>query len=212
MRGKRVKILSDRWVCVMAAAMAALLLAACENSGGVNVMGDIGRPEGAPVASAATGNSAGLNPDGSPNLSKVMTINFADARWDEGRVPKGEQCSALGGKGATPMLSVNGVPKGTSELRVSYQATSGGKLTGRGDMGVLAYKANGAANMLVPSVAGESANVSGARIVTANKGGDKPGYLPPCTRGAAYSVTVQALSGSGQVLATKTVSLGKFSG
>ena len=195
---------------IIAAALA-LLLAACANSGGVNVMGEVGRPDGAPAASADAGSDsddgASKNPDGSPNLSKIMTISFADARWDEGRVPKGEQCSALGGKGATPALSVNGIPKGSVTLTASYQAASGDK-SKRGAMGVIGYKANGLSNMLLPSVPSETSSVSGAKVVSSSEGAS--GYLPPCRKGASYTVTVQALNGSGRVLATKTVSIGKL--
>lgn len=190
-------------------AAATLLLAACANSGGVNVMGEAGRPDGAPGAAdgGADGDAAGRNPDGSPNLSKIMTIAFADARWDEGRVPKGETCSALGGKGKTPALSVNGIPDGTATVTASFQATSGA-LSGRGEMGVIAYKANGLANMLLPSVAGETRDVSGARVKKAGLG--SAGYLPPCRKGAAYSVTIQALNSAGKALATKSKAIGKL--
>lgn len=136
-----------------------------------------------------------------------MTIAFADARWDEGRVPKGQQCSALGGKGATPALSVNGIPEGTARVTASYQAASG-ELSGRGDMGVISYKANGWNNMLLASVPGETSRISGARVAASAKGAK--GYLPPCRKGAEYTVTVQALNGSGRALATKTVSIGKL--
>ena len=186
-----------------------LLLAACENSGGVNLMGEIDRPEGAPVAGVSSGDDT-LNPDGSPNLSKIMSINFADARWDGGRIPAGEQCSALGGKGKTPMLSVNGVPEGTAELHVHYQSVNG-RLKGRGDMGVIAFKGNGAPNILLTSAAGETATPGGeGRVLRANAGGDKPGYLPPCERGKSYAVTVQAVNASGRALATQTVSIGRL--
>ncbi len=187
---------------------AGLLLAACENPGGVTLMGNIDRPEGAPVAGVSSDDGK-LNPDGSPNLSKIMSINFADARWDAGRVPAGEQCSALGGKGRTPMLSVNGVPEGTAELHVHFQSVNG-RLKNRGDMGVIAYKGNGAPNILLTSVAGETASLSGARVLRANAAGDAPGYLPPCERGKSYAVTVQAVNASGRALATQTKAMGRL--
>ena len=189
------------------AAALALVLAACASAGGVNVMGEIGRPDGAPAASADAADDSGAakNPDGSLNLSKIMTIAFADARWDEGRVPKGEECSALGGKGKTPALSVNGIPKGAATVTASFQAASGDK-SKRGAMGIIGYKANGLSNMLLPSVPGETSSVPGAKVVSSADGAS--GYLPPCRKGAAYTVTVQALNGSGSALATKTVSIG----
>ena len=192
---------------IAATAALALLLAGCANSGGVNVMGEVGRPAGAPPAESAGGDDAGKNPDGSPNLSKIMTIAFADARWDEGRVPKGEQCVALGGKGRTPALSVNGIPNGAVTVTASYQA-AGGENSGRGEMGVIAYQANGLPNMLLASVPGETKDVGAAKVISDAKGGT--GYMPPCRKGVSYTVTVQALGGSGQALATKSASIGKL--
>ncbi|MFN0264426.1 hypothetical protein ACKTEK_11165 [Tepidamorphus sp. 3E244] len=198
---------ANRIVSIAALLATSLLLAACENSGGVNVMGEIGRPDGAPGSASAGGEGGSKNPDGSPNLSKIMTIAFADARWDEEKIPKGEQCKALRGDGSTPALSVNGIPKGTSTVTASYQATSGDK-SKRGDMGVIGYKANGWTNMLLPSVPGETRSVPNATVVSPAPG--YAGYLPPCRKGVSYEVTVQALDSSGRALATKTVSIGKL--
>ena len=75
-------------------------------------------------------------------------------------------------------------------------------------MGVIGYKANGLENMLLSSVPGETGSVPNAKVVSSAKGSS--GYLPPCRKGAAYTVTVQALNGSGRALATKTVSIGKL--
>lgn len=145
-----------------------------------------------------------------------LTVAFADSAWTGDKVPTGQHCALQGGSGATPALTVSGIPDGTSQITVAfndetYQPMNDG---GHGVIGFDVAATGGEATL--PSVPGNSAELpSGAHVVTAARGtGDyaSPGYLPPCSggNGNTYSATLNALDSSGTVLASGKITLGKY--
>lgn len=183
-----------------------LVLAACANSsGGRNIMGD-----------ARTDGGADQSREGEAqyDLSKIMTVEFADGRWDHRRIPRGQQCSRHGGDGATPALSVNGIPEKTKTLTVAFNDTSEPSLAKNGGLGVVGYPWLGKNNQLLHSIPGETTAVSGgAFLVAGNRDeGKEKGYLPPCSggKGHVYTAVVSAVDSSGETLAQRRVVLGRY--
>ena len=145
-----------------------------------------------------------------------LTVAFADPAWDGKTVPVGQQCSLFGGTGATPALSLTGVPDGTSKITLAFNDETYTPM-GDGGHGVIGFDVTPTGGAVsLPSVPGESAELpAGASVVTKNRGTgdyDKPGYLPPCSggNGNLYSATVTALDASGATLATSKIELGKY--
>ena len=145
-----------------------------------------------------------------------LTVAFADSAWTGDKVPAGQHCALQGGTGATPALTVSGIPDGTRQITVAfndetYQPMNDG---GHGVIGFDVAATGGEATL--PSVPGNSAELpAGAHVVTAARGtGDyaSPGYLPPCSGGSGntYSATLNALDSSGTVLASGKITLGKY--
>jgi phosphatidylethanolamine-binding protein (PEBP) family uncharacterized protein len=183
-----------------------LVLAACaNNSGGRNIMGE-----------ARTDGDAEQSREGEAryDLSKIMTVEFADGRWDHRRIPRGQQCSRHGGKGATPALSVNGIPKKTKTITVAFNDEGTPELAKNGGLGVVGYPWLGKNNQLLHSVPGETRSISGgAFLVASNRDdGKEKGYLPPCSggKGHTYTAIVTAVDRSGETLAQRRVVLGRY--
>lgn len=190
------------------AAMAALtlVLAACaNNSGGRNIMGE-----------ARTDGGAEDSREGEAqyDLSKIMTVEFADGRWDHRRIPRGQQCSRHGGEGATPALSVNGIPEKTKTLTVAFNDTSEPELAKNGGLGVIGYPWLGKNNQLLHSVPGETTAISGGAFLVAGNRDDgrEKGYLPPCSggKGHVYAAVISAVDSGGETLAQRRVVLGRY--
>jgi phosphatidylethanolamine-binding protein (PEBP) family uncharacterized protein len=195
-----------RALAVAGVSALALGLAACaNNSGGSNIMGD-----------ARTAGDADRSREGEAqyDLSKIMTVEFADGRWDHRRVPSGQQCSRHGGKGATPALSVNGIPKGTKTITVAFNDESNPRLARNGGLGVVGYPWFGKNNQLLHSVPGETTVISGgAFLVASNRDpGKEKGYLPPCSggKGHTYVAIVTAVDRSGKTMAKRRIVLGSY--
>jgi len=135
--------------------------------------------------------------------------------WDGISVPDGQQCRLFGGDGATPEISVQGLPGGTAMLRVEFNDKSYAPLSENGGHGVIGFTVSGNAAVL-PSVPGMTAELpAGAEVLAAARsGGDyaSPGYLPPCSggRGNRYMADVIALDASGTELGRVPVELGRY--
>jgi hypothetical protein len=146
----------------------------------------------------------------------TLTVSFADPMWTGDKVPADQHCPLQGGHGATPALTVEGLPDGTTAVNVAfndetYQPMNDG---GHGVIGFDVTPAGGKASL--PSVPGNTADLpAGAHVVTASRAPGEyasPGYLPPCSggNGNTYSATVTAVDGSGKELASGKITLGKY--
>lgn len=136
--------------------------------------------------------------------------------WDGHKVPAGQQCALHGGKGATPPMTVSGIPSGAVWVIAYFNDKSYTPLSRNGGHGTIGFPVKGSTARL-PAVPGMTASLpGGARVIhPARSRGDyaSPGYLPPCSggRGNRYTVDLRAIDKAGKVLAeVKTVDIGKY--
>ena len=82
--------------------------------------------------------------------------------WDGVKVPEGQQCHLFGGNGATPEISVQGLPDGTAQIRLEFNDKSYAPLSENGGHGVIGFMVSGA-DAVLPSVPGSVMRASGNR-------------------------------------------------
>ncbi|MDR3426303.1 MULTISPECIES: hypothetical protein [Silvimonas] len=120
----------------------------------------------------------------------ALTLRFASPLWNGSSIPAGQQCSKLGGAGATPGLNVFDVPANASALLVEF-SEHGGANDG-GGMGRLIYTVpKGATSAQIPAIAAQGPVPAGVKSLGARDGSI---YAPPCSKGGRYVVTVKALA------------------
>jgi len=135
--------------------------------------------------------------------------------WDGVNVPSGQQCRLFDGNGATPMIILQGLPEGTTHMRVEFNDKSYAPLAENGGHGVIGFQVRGP-DAVLPSVPGMTAELpDGAEVLAAARSGGQyasPGYLPPCSggRGNRYMADVIALDAGGAELARVPVELGRY--
>lgn len=157
------------------------------------------------LALAAPGAAAG------PKLK----VSFADPKWDGKRIPEGMQCSQQGGVGpASPPLKVSDIPAGTVRLIVEFDDESYRPLSSDGGHGKFAFEVDGKSEVIFPAIPQgiTSGFPPGVSMVSNNRSGMGPGYLPPCSggRGNRYSVTIRALSAAKKQLAEGYLIMGTY--
>lgn len=144
----------------------------------------------------------------------AMTVTL-DAPWDGRKVPAGQQCSLFGGNGATPPMTVAGLPQGTVWVVVAFNDRDYRPLSRNGGHGTIGFPVKGASAKL-PAVPGMTDRLpGGARVVAAAKSTGRsasPGYLPPCSggRGNRYSADVSAVGADGKVIETVRIAIGRY--
>ncbi|UYV38538.1 hypothetical protein N4R57_05575 [Rhodobacteraceae bacterium D3-12] len=135
--------------------------------------------------------------------------------WTGKAVPKGQQCTLHGGKGATPPMKVTGLPAGTAAILVEYDDKSYSPLSRNGGHGSLIYPAKGSSATL-PSVPGLTNKLPhGVKVHKKARGTGKyasKGYLPPCSggKGNKYTATLKAIGANGKTLEKKTITIGRY--
>jgi len=135
--------------------------------------------------------------------------------WDGVNVPNGQQCRLFDGNGATPMIILQGLPEGTTQMRVEFNDKSYAPLAENGGHGVIGFQLSGP-DAVLPSVPGMTAYLpSGVEVLAAARSGGQyasAGYLPPCSggRGNRYMADVIALDANGAELARVPVELGRY--
>lgn len=144
----------------------------------------------------------------------AMTVALG-APWDGKIVPAGQQCRIDRGNGATPPMTVKGLPAGTVALVVAFNDRDYPPLSKNGGHGTIGFAVKGSSASL-PPVPGNSAEMpKGASVVARAKStGDyaSPGYLPPCSGGSGhrYFAVVSAVDAAGKPLEQVTVELGRY--
>jgi hypothetical protein len=133
-----------------------------------------------------------VNPD-----DKVpgMTATFADAGWDGITIPVNQVCKRFGGAGVTPRLALDGYHSGTQVILLAFNDETHEPMN-NGGHGIVGFRINGK-YATTGAMASEVNIISqGNFIVADNRGGEVPGYLPPCSggKGHVYSVTVMAVT------------------
>lgn len=150
-----------------------------------------------------------------PKDAAPLTVAFADASWTGTNIPKGQQCSKFSGKGATPALTISGVPEGAAEIIVEYNDESYAPLSYDGGHGKIGFLATTGTTQ-IPSVPGESGRMpEGGRVVANTRATGSyaaTGYLPPCSggKGNLYSADVKAVDANGAILAFGKITLGRY--
>ena len=133
--------------------------------------------------------AARANPEETPGAMGARLVD-----WDGKAVPSGQQCKKFGGQGATtPRIQVDGYHSGAQVILLAFNDESFEPMN-NGGHGVVGVRINGR-YATVGGVAAETALASQGNFVVANnRGGEVPGYLPPCSggQGHLYSVTVMA--------------------
>ncbi len=115
--------------------------------------------------------------------------------WGGTTVPDGQQCNQFGGQGSTPRLALDGYHTGTQVILLAFNDETYAPMN-NGGHGIVGFRINGR-YASTGSIPGETQpNSQGNLIVADNRGGQSPGYLPPCSggRGNLYSVTVMAVT------------------
>ena len=137
------------------------------------------------------------------------------APWDGVKVPDGQQCRLFDGNGATPAIILQGLPEGTTHIRVEFNDKSYAPLANNGGHGVIGFQVSGP-DAVLPSVPGMTDTLpEGAEVLAAARSTGRyasPGYLPPCSggRGNRYMADVIALDASGAELGRMPVELGRY--
>jgi len=135
--------------------------------------------------------------------------------WDGQLVPEGQQCALFGGNGATPEITLRGLPQATVQIRVEFNDKSYAPLADNGGHGVVGFAVN-APDAVLPSVPGMSADMpAGVSVLAAARTGGayaSAGYLPPCSggRGNRYMADIIALDRNGIELARQSIELGRY--
>lgn len=145
-----------------------------------------------------------------------LSVAFADSAWTGISIPARQQCRRFGGQGATPALTVSGVPKRAEAVVVSFNDESYAAMNGGGH-GVLRFAVGDQPTVTLPSVPGETdALPQGVTVVAPHRSvqwfGTAGAYGPPCSggKGNLYSADVQAVDGDGDVLAAGKIVLGRY--
>jgi hypothetical protein len=154
------------------------------------------------------------NPEETP---AGMGARLADVAWDGKVIPAGQQCRRFGGQGGVPRIAVDGYHSGAQVILLSFNDESSEQMASGGH-GVIGLRINGR-YATVGGVPGETSLANqGSFVVANNRGGEVPGYLPPCSggQGHLYSVTVMAVTwadtnpASYRVLNETRVELGRY--
>ena len=150
-----------------------------------------------------------------PEDAAQLNVAFADAAWNGNAIPSGQHCGLQGGQGATPAMTVEGVPETATEIIIEYNDESYAPLAYDGGHGKLAHIAT-AGTTSIPSVPGNSGDMpEGARIVASTRATGNysaTGYLPPCSggKGNLYSADVKAVDAEGKIVAFGKITLGRY--
>lgn len=151
---------------------------------------------------------------GTAVLAQDFQVSLS-APWDGIDVPDGQQCTLFDGNGATPIMTVGGMPAGTTVLHVEYNDLSYQPLSKDGGHGTIGFDVSGGTATL-PSIPGLTDEFAAGIYVVrpARSGGAyaSNGYLPPCSggRGNSYAADVIAFDAAGNRLAHVTVAIGRY--
>ncbi|SHI68423.1 hypothetical protein SAMN05444000_102233 [Shimia gijangensis] len=135
--------------------------------------------------------------------------------WNGKSVPKGQQCTLFGGKGATPPMNATGLPKGTAWVYVEFNDKDYQPLSTKGGHGIIGYPVSGSSADLY-AVPGLKGSLPGkAKVIKKARSSGKyasSGYLPPCSggKGNRYFADVYAIDANGKVLGKKRVQIGRY--
>lgn len=154
-------------------------------------------------------------------LADDLVVEFADSAWTGNKIPKGQHCKKFGGNGATPPLTVSGIPAEADAIVIEYNDKSYNKLSYDGGHGKIGYRITpGLGTATLPAVPGGTRDMpEGVWLVKKNRATGawrSEGYLPPCSggKGNRYEAEVYAVKmesdGDYDELAEGEIRLGKY--
>ena len=155
------------------------------------------------------------------SLADDLIVEFADSSWTGNRIPDGQHCKKFGGNGATPPLTISGIPAEADAIVIEYNDKSYNKLSYDGGHGKIGYRITpGAGTATLPAVPGGTSDMpDGVWLVKKNRATGawrSEGYLPPCSggKGNRYEAEVYAVKMEGDddydELAEGEIRLGKY--
>lgn len=147
--------------------------------------------------------------------SADITVTFG-GDWDGVTVPDGQQCHLHGGNGATPPISLTGLPDGAAVVVLEFNDKSYRPLSENGGHGAIAFDVTGMSAELpaVPELSDELGD--GIRVQHAARSSGNyasPGYLAPCSggQGNRYTVDIIVKNAIGAPLETLTdIDIGRY--
>jgi len=149
-----------------------------------------------------------------------LTVKFADPAWTGDKIPKGQHCKKFGGEGATPPLTVSGIPPEANAIVVEFNDKSYQQLSYDGGHGKIGFHiTQGAGTATLPAVPGGTSDMpDGVWLVKKNRASgawSSAGYLPPCSggRGNKYEADVFAViveGGDYKEIAEGNIKLGRY--
>lgn len=155
-----------------------------------------------------------------PALADDLMVRFADPAWTGDRIPDGQHCKKFRGNGATPPLTVSGIPAEANAIVVEFNDKSFSKLSYDGGHGKIGFMIEpGSAEVTLPAVPGGTDEMpEGVWLEEKNRAtGDwySKGYLPPCSggQGNTYGAEVYAVVKSGddyEEIAETSIRLGRY--
>lgn len=90
------------------------------------------------------------------SIAGDFKITFSDPAWDGKSIPSGQICKKFGGNGATPSITVSGVPAEADAIVLEFSDKDDSKMN-NGGHGKIGYRITpGAAQVIVPSFPGET--------------------------------------------------------
>ena len=146
-----------------------------------------------------------------------LSITLADPAWNGTSIPADQVCKKFGGNQAkSPALKIDGIPADADALILSFNDESYTPMD-KGGHGVLRVQLKKASTVQIQSIPGETDTLpAGISVATKHRGtgwsGTGGAYLPPCSggRGNTYTIDVSAINGSGTIVATGKIAMGKY--
>lgn len=138
------------------------------------------------VSIGLTGCAGGYEPV--PNMTK-LDAKFLDKKWDGKKIPKDDVCGIFGGKGETPKIMVNNIPKGANAIIMEVNDLGYAPLSRNGGHGKIGFwiEKNSSTAILIPVPEDKAKNLpAGTFIERASLSKGKyasNGYLAPCSGG-----------------------------
>lgn len=155
-----------------------------------------------------------------PAVADDLGVRFADPAWTGNTIPDGQHCQKFGGHGATPPLTITGIPANANAIVVEFNDKSYSALSYDGGHGKIGFMIEpGAGEATLPAVpGGTDALPDGTWLVKKNRATGawySAGYLPPCSggRGNTYAAEVYAVVKSGddyEEIAEGEITLGRY--
>jgi len=150
-----------------------------------------------------------------------LQLSFTDAKWDGKIIPSGQQCLEYGGNGASPGITVEGIPHRADKIILEFSDATYSPCD-NGGHGIIGYQLPQRSTAInIPSIPGQTFELpEGFILIKEHCGADlimqRGAYIGPCPGiGNRYYVTIKAVrQGEGNsseiMLGMGTLELGTY--